>query len=172
MDSLCYALMQNFTERYLRRKRELFVCDIGSCDVSSDGSEITFRELFARHRYTGLDIVSGNNVDVVTEDPYKYPFEDESFHVVISGSTLEHVKDLHKWILELKRILKREGLMCIIAPSVFRMNHPHPVDCWRIYPDGMRFLLEGIAGLEVLKIRRNHSKRGTVMCMGVGKRND
>lgn len=167
MDGLCYALMQGFVKRHLRRKRGLSVCDIGSCDVNG-----SFKPLFGRHKYLGLDIVDGPNVDVVSEDLYKYPFENETFDVIVSGSTVEHVKDIFKWIVELKRILKKNGLICIIAPSVFRMNHPHPVDCWRIYPDGMRFLLEEIAGLEVLKIRGTHSKRGTVMCMGIGRKND
>jgi len=120
----------------------------------------------------GLDIKEGPNVDIISEDLYRYPFENETFDVVISGSTVEHVKNMFRWIVELKRIVKREGLICIIAPSVFRMNHPHPVDCWRIYPDGMRFLLEMIAGLEVLKIRSSGSKRGTIMCMGIGKKYD
>ena len=79
---------------------------------------------------------------------------------------------MFQWIVELKRIMKKGGLICIIGPSVFRMNHPHPVDCWRIYPDGMKFLLEEVAGFEVLKIRSNKSRRGTIMCMGIGKKND
>lgn len=167
MDGLCYGLMGSFVRRYLRKKRGLFVCDIGSCDING-----SFKPLFGRHKYLGLDIKEGPNVDIISEDLYRYPFENETFDVVISGSTVEHVKNMFRWIVELKRIVKREGLICIIAPSVFRMNHPHPVDCWRIYPDGMRFLLEMIAGLEVLKIRSSGSKRGTIMCMGIGKKYD
>ena len=167
MDGLCYALMASFVRRHLRRKRELSVCDVGSLDVNG-----SFKPLFGRHKYLGLDIIEGPNVDMVSKDLYRYPFGDETFDVIISGSTIEHVKDMFKWIMELKRIMKKDGLICIIGPSVFQMNHPHPVDCWRIYPDGMRFLLEEIAGFEVLKIRRTHSKRGTVMCMGIGRRND
>jgi len=167
MDGITYGLMGSFYRRYLRRRRGLSICDVGSCDVNG-----SFRPLFGKHKYLGLDIAKGGNVDVVSEDLYKYPFPNETFDVVISGSTIEHVKDMFKWILELKRIMKKGGLICIIGPSVFRMNHPHPVDCWRIYPDGMKFLLEEVAGFEVLKIRSNKSRRGTIMCMGIGKKND
>jgi len=165
MDHLTYVLMQNFVRRYLRGNRGLSICDIGSCDVNG-----TFRPLFRRHNYLGLDIIEGSNVDVVSKDPYRYPFNNEAFDVVISGSTIEHVKDIFKWVVELKRITKKGGLVCIIAPSVFHMQHQHPVDCWRIYPDGMRFLLGEVAGLQVLKARKSESNRQTVMCIGVARK--
>jgi SAM-dependent methyltransferase len=57
--------------------------------------------------YVGLDIVEGSNVDIVSREPYDYPVESDSFDVIVSGSTAEHVRDLHRWIIELKRIVKK-----------------------------------------------------------------
>lgn len=139
------------------------VCDVGSLDING-----SYRFLFPDHRYTGIDITLGSNVDVVVES-YNYPFRDETFDVVISGSTLEHVKDTHKWIIELKRILKKGGWICIIAPSMY-MHHPYSVDCWRVYPDGMKFLLEEVAGLEMHKAVGHTSIKGETFCIGVGRR--
>lgn len=171
MDRPSYYLMKSFVRRQLKRMNGLSVCDVGSCNVDAK-SELTFRELFWRHKYIGLDITEGKNVDVVSKELYRYPFDDETFDVVVSGNTIEHIKDLHKWVLELKRITKKEGLICIVGPSAFHMRHLHPVDCWRVYPDGMKFLLEEIAGLEVIKIRTTNSRIRTVICMGIGKRHD
>jgi len=64
---------------------------------------------------------------------------------------MEHVEDLHKWILEVKKNLKDGGIMCLIVPNHFR-EHRCPIDCWRVFPDGMRFLMEKIANLEVINI--------------------
>lgn len=165
MDVVCYRMMQSFVRRYVKGHR-LSVCDIGSMDING-----SFRKLFVGHYYTGLDIAEGPNVDVVTKDLYRYPFGDETFDCVVSGSVLEHVKDIYGWVREIKRITKKGGIICIIAPSHFRLYHPHPVDCWRIFPDGMRFLLGEVAGLQVMKARKSTGNR-TVMCVGVGRRKD
>lgn len=150
MTDLCYELMQSFVRDYVVGTN-LYVCDVGSFDVNG-----TFKDLFIGHRYVGLDVVEGPNVDVVSEELYKYPFADETFDVVISGSTLEHVQDMKQWIIEVGRLVKKQGFVCIIAPAIHfcgRRNHRHPVDCWRIYPDGMRYLME-VAGIEVLYCNR------------------
>ena len=163
MDKVSFVKMKNFRSRYLRGMKNLSVCDVGSLDVNG-----SYRFIFLDHRYTGVDIAPGPNVDVVTE-PYTYPFRDEAFDVVISGGTIEHVFDMFRWIVELKRILKKDGWMCIIAPSLHG-HHAYPVDCWRIYPDGMKFLLGEVAGLEVHKAVQHTSIKGEVSCIGVGRR--
>ena len=163
MNGMTYKLMEYFYKKYIRERKHLSVCDVGSYDVNG-----TFKPIFRKHKYIGLDIIEGPNVDIVSSDEYKYPFLDETFNVVISGSTIEHVKNIFKWIIELKRITKRRGTLCIIGPSRFQ-QHNYPVDCWRIYPDGMKFLLEEIAGLNVLEIKKGKSNRG-IMCMGVARR--
>lgn len=89
--------------------------------------------------YTGLDLSPGINVDVVAEGPYDYQFEDEAFDVVISGSTMEHVQDLKRWVHELARLVRPAGYLVILTVNEWP-EHKHPFDCWRIWPDGMRFL--------------------------------
>jgi hypothetical protein len=48
---------------------------------------------------------------------------------------------------QIARILKPGGRMCMIAPYSWGY-HEHPVDCWRIYPEGMRAIVE-LSGLIV-----------------------
>lgn len=112
--------------------------DVGAYDVNG-----TYRPLVegSGWRYTGLDVAAGPNVDVVTADPYKFPFDDGTFDVVLSGSTMEHVEAIWLWVPELARVLKPGGLLSIVTHWQFH-EHRYPVDCWRIMPDGMRYLFD------------------------------
>lgn len=145
--------MGKFVRDYLDPNKKLRILEVGShCDSRPEKDRI-FRRYFRNNpnwKFTGMDLIAGPNVDVVSKSLYSYPFEDNSFDVVISGNVLEHVKDTHKWIKELARITN--NLICVIVPSV-RPEHKYPVDCWRVYPDGMNFLLEDIAGLEIIECK-------------------
>lgn len=116
----------------------LDVLDVGSLDVNG-----TYRPLVEGRgwRYVGIDTCPGPNVDLVASDPFCYPLPDESFDVVISGSTMEHVTAVWRWIPELVRVLRPGGWLVIITHWQF-IEHRYPVDCWRILPDGMRFLFD------------------------------
>lgn len=153
MHSSSTELMKHFISKYANGQpgnRPLKVLDIGSLDVNG-----SYRDLFPMpaYLYRGLDIVPGKNVDIVARGPYNYSsIVSNSIDIIISGQTLEHVQAIWQWILELERVLRPNGLICIIAPSAF-MEHRFPVDCWRILRDGMRFLLGEHAGLTVLEAR-------------------
>lgn len=140
---------------YLNAKKTLSILDVGSLDVHNPKKELNFgRYLKGRDNwtYTGLDLVEGANVDVVATGMYEYPFPDNSFDVVVSANTLEHVLDTHKFIKEIARVTR--DLVYIAVPNS-HPEHCFPIDCWRVFPDGMRFLLKDIAGLEVLDVYRD-----------------
>lgn len=163
MDVTSYSLMMEFATKYLTIDN-LLICDIGSFDING-----SFKPIFEKHNYIGLDIVNGNNVDIVSE-LYKYPFKDNTFDVIISGSTVEHVEDIFLWIEEIERITKSHGFVCIVAPTQFKIEHRHPVDCWRIYPDGMKYLLNRgrFKVLDIKSLRK--SKTDRIHCMGIGEK--
>jgi SAM-dependent methyltransferase len=162
MNATSYDAMATFVNEYMRGTN-LLVCDVGSYDVNG-----TYKPLFENHQYVGLDIREGPNVDVVSKELYHYPFPLEHFDVVISGQTIEHVPDIYKWIRELERILKVGGLMCVIGPAYFRRHRRgYPVDCWRVYPDGLRFLFEEIAKMKALKFVITEKYQD---CMGIAQK--
>ena len=163
MHNSSFEEMKKFVEKYLDTKKNLKIIDIGSMDVNG-----TYKDLFncENWEYIGLDLEEGRNVDLVADSLYSWGGEDESFDVVISGQCLEHVKNTHLWIKEVARIVKKGGIVCIIAPWSFT-EHRFPVDCWRILPDGMRFLLEEIAGLEVIDVYHNAP---LMDCIGIAKK--
>jgi hypothetical protein len=149
MHKSSYQNMQYFVQKYLDDFKEapLVITDIGSQDIKG-----TYKPLFnsPAWKYIGVDMVKGSNVDVVLKDPYNWSeFSDSSCDVVISGQTFEHIEFFWITILEIRRILRPGGLLCLVAPSGGK-EHRYPVDCWRFYPDGFRALAK-YAALEVLE---------------------
>jgi len=122
-------MMREFAKKYV--KPPCSVVDVGSFDVNG-----TYKGLFRGCTYEGIDIVPGPNVDRVV-DPYFWG--EKRYDVVISGNTMEHVRDLHKWTKEIIRVCKPGGLICIIAPHTIP-EHRYPIDCWRVLPDGMKWI--------------------------------
>ena len=144
--------MKAFVEGYLRdyENFNLTIIDVGSQAVAGNP---TYKPFFNKPcwKYFGLDLVSGNNVDIIVKDPYKWAeIEDASVDVVISGQAFEHIEFPWLTIKEIFRILKDRGVACIIAPSS-GWEHRYPVDCWRIFPDGMRALAKW-AGFRVIEV--------------------
>jgi len=81
------------------------------------------------------------NVTIRTKHEYEYPVLDNSYDVVVSGNVIEHVRRIWRWMKELRRITKPNGLVITVSPLSWPY-HEAPVDCWRIYPEGMRALCE------------------------------
>ena len=102
-------------------------------------------------RYTGLDVEAGPNVDLVSPDPYRFPLANDTFDIVMTGSTMEHVEAIWLWVPELVRVLRPGGMLAIVTHWQFPL-HRFPVDCWRIMPDGMKFLFDETGLLERLQI--------------------
>jgi len=130
-----YEKMKRFRDTYLDPQKHLEILDVGSADVNG-----TYADLFDNPNWTyrGADMVEGKNVHVILADPYNWTnIESNSFDVVISGQTFEHIEYFWITTLQIARIMKVGGLACIIAPSS-GPKHRHPTDCWRYYPDGLR----------------------------------
>lgn len=89
-------------------------------------------------RYIGFDIESGNNVDVVVGE-YNMPSKCDTFDIVLSGQTLEHVRNPFRLMIEIARVMKVGAYLFVCAPFVWA-EHRCPVDCFRYLPDGMRSL--------------------------------
>jgi len=145
-----FNIMQYFIDKYLDKNIELEIIDIGSYDVNGN-----YKSLFQNSgwKYYGLDMVKGPNVDFITKSAYEFGL-DKQFDVVISGNCLEHVEAPWKWIKEVEKITKKGGIVCIITPFSAR-EHKYPVDCWRILPDGFKYLLEQESNFKILETKIN-----------------
>lgn len=111
---------------------------------------------------TGLNVGAGftrlhpqiRNVDVAAGALVDYrasvlalPFSDQTFDLVVTQETLEHVADPFKAMDEIARVMKRGGELYCQLPFVIGF-HPGPQDFWRFTVQGIRELTER-SGLRV-----------------------
>ncbi|MGA2912008.1 MAG: methyltransferase domain-containing protein [Methanoregula sp.] len=142
--------MEKFVETYLTSKKseKLIILDIGSLDVNG-----SYKGLFTNPgwKYCGIDSSPGKNVDIVLSDPYSWKNIPSNYaDVIISGQSFEHIEYIWLTMKEISRVLKPQGLACIIAPSS-GPEHKYPMDCWRIYPDGFKALAK-YSDLEIVEV--------------------
>lgn len=161
-----YEIAGRFVTEYLNPDKEYRICDVGS--RIADGQDKTYRALFDRPKwnYTGIDIADGPNVDKVVK-PYNYAMAGGPFDVIICGNVLEHVENPFFLIRAISEIHNPGGLLCLIVPLTIG-EHRHPLDCWRILPDGMRYLLSPL--YDILKIDINNRAGGMQDTYGIAKR--
>lgn len=119
-----------FFDTYVRPLGAVSVADIGAQNVNGSLKDVSPESV----TYIGVDFVQGKGVDIIIDDPYKLPFEDNSLDAVVSSSCFEHSEFF--WLLfnEIMRVLKPSGLFYLNVPSN-GLFHRYPVDCWRFYPD-------------------------------------
>ena len=146
MHESSYKLCESFVNNYLSTYLSLKVADCGSFDVNG-----TYRPLFTKgnYEYRGFDIQEGPNVDTVVDFESDTIPEKESFDVVISGQCMEHVRRPFAWMRGIASLAGQGGLVWVCAPNTWHY-HEHPIDCWRVYPEGMKACMED-AGLEVIE---------------------
>lgn len=106
--------------------------------------------------YVGFDLAPGPGVDrVVCEEDPRYrvaglvPWAD----LMVSCSTLEHSEYPHGVVRRMAEVVKPGGLLWLCAPWSWP-EHRHPLDFWRILPDGMASLLLR-AGCRVYEVGKN-----------------
>jgi len=135
MHELSFATMKVELDK-LRLPAGSRVLDVGSRDENG-----SYRPLVEAKgwRYVGVDIREGTNVDlIVSEDAL---WTAGMYDAIISGSTIEHVLDLKQWIVQVARLLKPEAWLLVYTHHAWP-EHRHPVDCWRVLPDGLRWLFD------------------------------
>lgn len=145
-----FKIVSSFVKKFLDPEKNLKILEVGSYDVNG-----SFKNLFKnpKWKYYGLDLRKGSNVDIVSKGPYDFGLN-EKFDVIISANCLEHVEAPWKWIKEIERVTKKNGLICITVPFSIG-EHKHPLDCWRILPDGFKYLLEKHCDFKILKCELN-----------------
>jgi SAM-dependent methyltransferase len=128
--------MRSFVDHHLvaARGRPLRILDVGGANVNG-----SYRDVFDDPEWTyhALDVAPGIGVDVVPKTPWRWQdVRARSYDVVVSGSAFEHIAFPWLTIVEIRRVLRPGGLLCLVAPSAGEV-HRYPLDCWRYYRDGL-----------------------------------
>jgi len=88
--------------------------------IGIDIDEETVR--YAKENY------SGSNIEYLQGSGTEIPITDNSVDVVVTYETIEHIDDYEKFLQEIKRVLKKDGLALISTPNdeeYIEDNHFH-----------------------------------------------
>ena len=151
MHESSFRAMELHLNAYLANRLHdpLRVLDVGSMIVD-DGFGRSYRELMPPSwNYIGVDLVPGKNVDRIMLGPYRIQDTPDDYDLIISGQCLEHVENPFRLVAD-------------------------PLDCWRIFPDGMRALIVS-AGLICLQayacdLDNHHNYTGPRDCYGIASK--
>ncbi len=86
---------------YLSKKAKRVV----GLDVSQEQVKLALK----RYAHRGLSFVTGDATSIC--------FGDETFHVVVSMETIEHIEDDVRYLEEIRRVLKKDGLFIVSTPQ-------------------------------------------------------
>jgi len=103
-------------EKFPNYFNNVSVLDIGSMDLNGNN-----RFLFKNYSYIGVDLMIGNNVDVVSKGHEYNP--NVLFDVVISSECFEHDMYYKETILNCVRLTKPKGLFTFSCASTGRLEH-------------------------------------------------
>jgi hypothetical protein len=127
-------------------------CDGPILEVGSKeyGNTATFRSFYRDAAYTGVDLSTGNGVDVVHDlSSGPGPFELGSFKLIICCSVMEHSP--HPWRLAdvMTSLLAPGGTIYVSVPWVWRY-HPYPDDYFRFSHKGVMAMFPDLAFTELV----------------------
>lgn len=103
-----------------------------------------------------------NNLSFVQCEATKLLFDNNTFDVIVCFETIEHIKEYEKLIAELKRVLKKDGLLILSTPNkrTFsdQRNHKNPFHIKEFYFDEFTYLLSSyFKNHEILTQEAHHT---------------
>jgi SAM-dependent methyltransferase len=124
-------------------------------EIGPEDSSTTLRDLSRNWTYWHTaDICAGSHLTFPECDPYAYPVAPHSFDTAVSANVIEHVREPWTWMKELKRIVRPGGYIIVVTPANW-VYHPDPVDCWRVWPEGMTALFKWAGLVPVVAVAEN-----------------
>ncbi len=143
----------------LRERKNIL--EIGSYNVNG-----SVRDLFPKHlHYTGIDVVPGPGVDMVTPDMGSFPDGwTNSFDLIVSTEALEHDGRFWRTLSEVRRVatLTPVPARIVLTMRGMKIQAPnngqgmpyhgsaHFKDVYRFLPDSIPFLAE-LCGMKVIE---------------------
>jgi SAM-dependent methyltransferase len=110
----------------------------------------------ATWRYTGTDIVDGENVDVIGDVHEASTFlPHETFDAMMSFAVFEHLLMPWKAAVELNRLLKPGAIGLIVAPQSWPL-HEEPWDYFRFSRHAWKAIFNPSTGYEIIEAVDGH----------------
>lgn len=121
-------------------KKYIINDDIKAINLGSGNSQLS-------DKIFNVDIFSYDNVDIVC-DIENLPFIDNSVDIIFNIAVLEHVKEPEKVVDEIKRVLKKDGIVVSFFPFI-QAFHASPNDFSRRTFEGMKVLYKDFDIIEL-----------------------
>lgn len=108
-------------------------------------------------KYIGLDspvtakMYHGSNKPDIFADANHIPLENKSVDTILSLQVLEHLPEPQKSLSEIKRLLKKKGVLILSTVQYYPL-HDKPHDFYRYTKYGLQNLLEE-QGLKIIKLK-------------------
>jgi SAM-dependent methyltransferase len=135
------------------------VVEVGAYDVN--GSVRPHAESLAPGSYLGVDITDGPGVDRVLDAQHLIAqLGSDSADIVITTEMLEHVRDWHAVVSNLKGLLRPGGYLLVTTRSAGFPYHAWPYDFWRFELDDFRLIF---GDLEILALEADTAAPGVFL---------
>ena len=148
-DQEAHALFWGFVEEV--RAAEGTVLELGSRARSG----VSSRGTFAPARHIGLDVVAGDNVDVVGDAHQLSALIREPVDFITSISVFEHLCMPWKVVLEMNKVLEQGGKVFSQSHQAWPL-HDIPHDYFRFSDQAWHSLFNIHTGFRVLQTRQGH----------------
>lgn len=148
--------------RALKEKMEKFAPSLKGHLLDFGCGSRPYESLFHVASYTGMDYYNeghpheNERIDVFY-DGKKIPFPDAHFDSVLCSEVFEHIFNLPEILMEINRVLKKDGRMLVTCPFVWN-EHEVPHDYARYTQFALRDMFEK-AGFEVLDFEKSGNYR-------------
>tara|TARA_B100001093_G_scaffold519641_1_gene609609 strand:+ start:1344 stop:2375 length:1032 start_codon:yes stop_codon:yes gene_type:complete len=140
-------IYSNFISK-IKKKKNLKILDLGG----RDRSKIDRSETYGDNDVTVLDIIDSENVDIVGDaHNLSSYFEPDYFDAIVSSSVFEHLHSPWKVVLEMNKILKKNGLIFISTHQSVGI-HDQPWDYFRFSEYSWKSLFNKSTGFKILDV--------------------
>lgn len=135
---------------YIARKAlytniKILAKEIGGLTLDIGCGNKPYEYLYDVSKYIGLDLkTSIHNVQTFADifyDGKHIPVKDNTIDSIVCNQVFEHVFEPDKFLAEINRVLKNNGILLISLPFVWD-EHEQPYDYARYSSFGIKFLLE------------------------------
>ena len=126
-------IVNNITPEDVNGKK---ILEVGSFDVNGNVREIV--QALKPSEYVGIDAQMGPGVDTVcAAEDLVSRFGENSFDIIITANTFEHIGNWREALSNIKRVCKSSGLLIFIVPHKIPF-HAYPNDFWRYSLEDIR----------------------------------
>ncbi len=129
-----------------RRRKEL-MRELIAESMGKECLQIGVRKAKLAPHWISVDLYDDSDYIDYNYDVQDLKFEDDKFDIVVCNAVLEHIEDPIKTIGELRRVLKKGGLIWVQVPFN-QQYHGSPDDYWRVTPDGIRIWMKDFTEIE------------------------